>query len=150
MSHQIPVPSELIDRLEAEFAPPDHPVFQLTPPLFHERAYDFYCSIGSPVITFQTFWDTYRRLLHCFQELETHDVEMASLISSQRAQTKEVEQDLIPLIEGMKELRQGDRVIGPQPGLSIDDGGSDYASFTDESNDESDGFDSDITSTGNY
>jgi hypothetical protein len=102
------------------------------------------------VITFQTFWDAYRRLLHCFhQVLETDDEEMASLISSQRAQ-KEVEQDLIPLIEGMKELRQGDQVIGPQagPSVQVDDGdGSDYALFTDDSIDESS--DSDFTSTSN-
>ena len=60
---------------------------------------------------------------------------MASLVSSQHAQTRDIEQDLIPLIEGMKELRQGDRVIGPS---TTDDGdGSEYASFTDDSNDES-------------
>lgn len=99
------------------------------------------------MITFRTFWDTYRQLLHCFlQDLDTHDEEMVSLISSQRAQTEEVEQDLIPLIEGMKELRQGDRVIGAQAGPSIDDGdGSDYASFTDDSDDNSD-----ITCTNNF
>jgi hypothetical protein len=92
------------------------------------------------VITFRTFWDTYRQLLHCFlQDLETHDDEaMASLNFSQHAQTQleEVEHDLIPLIEGMKELRQGDQVIGPS--IQVDDGdGSDYASFTDDSDDES-------------
>lgn len=129
---------ELIDRLEAEFSPPDHPVFQLTPPLFHERASTFYSSIGSPVITFRTFWDTYRQLLYCFrQHLETdHDEAMASLISSQRARTQEVEQDLIPLIEGLKELRQGDQVVGPS---NYGGDGSDYASFTDDSVEEFEG-----------
>ena len=129
---------ELIDRLEAEFSPPDHPVFQLTPPLFHERASTFYSSIGSPVITFRTFWDTYRQLLYCFcQHLETdHDEAMASLISSQRARTQEVEQDLIPLIEGLKELRQGDQVVGPS---NHGGDGSDYASFTDDSVEEFEG-----------
>lgn len=65
---------------------------------------------------------------------------MVCLITSQRAQTEEIEQDLIPLIEGMKELRQGDQVIGPS-GQAGDGDGSDYASFTensDDSNDESD------------
>ena len=85
------------------------------------------------MITFRTFWDTYRQLLHCFlQELENHDENMASLISSQRTQREDVEQDLIPLIDGLKELRQGGQVIGSGP--SIDDG-SDYASFSDDSND---------------
>lgn len=89
------------------------------------------------MITFRSFWDTYRQLLHCFlQDLETHDdEEMASLILSQHAQTQETENDLIPLIEGMKELRQGDQVIGPSTNPSGD--GSDYASFTDDSDDES-------------
>lgn len=132
---------ELVDRLEAEFAPPDHPVFQLTPPLFHERAAAFYASIGSPVVTYQTFWNTYRQLLNCFlQGSESHghgeDSEMDLLISSQRAQMEEVEQELIPLIEGMKELRQGDQVVGP--GLSTDDGdGSYYGSFSEDSSDGS-------------
>jgi hypothetical protein len=136
LDFKIPVPTDLVDRLEAEFAPPDHPVFQLTPPLFHARAGALYASIGSPAITFQTFWDTYRRLLQCFQDWETQDEEMASLISSQRAQKEEVEQDLIPLIEGMNELRQGGQVIGPSQAMDYGDG-SDYASFTDDSDDES-------------
>ena len=132
-SKQIPVPAELVDRLEAEFAPCNHPVFQLTPPLFHECAVVFYARIGSPVITFKTFWDTYHQLLQCFlQDSEIHDEAMSSLISSQHVQAQEVERDLIPLIEGMRELQQGDQVIGCP---NEDDGdGSDYGWFTDESN----------------
>jgi hypothetical protein len=68
---------------------------------------------------------------------------MVSLISSQRTQTEEIEQDLIPLMEGMKELRQGDQVIGP----STDGDGSDYASFTDDSNEEESTNESDSNST---
>lgn len=116
---------ELVDRLEAEFAPPNHPVFQLTPPLFHERAVAFYARIGSPVITHQTFWNTYRQLLNCFlqdSESHGHGEEMVLLISSQCDQTEEVEQELIPLIEGMKELRQGDQVIGAGPSTGDGDG----------------------------
>ncbi|EDR02202.1 uncharacterized protein LACBIDRAFT_332541 [Laccaria bicolor S238N-H82] len=136
LNFKIPVPTELIDRLEAEFAPPDHPVFQLTPPLFNQRASPFYSSIGSPMITFRTFWDMYRQLLHCFrQDLETdHDEAMASLISSQRAHTQEVEEDSIPLMEGLRELRQGDQVVGA---YNHDGDGSDYASFTNDSDEES-------------
>ncbi|EDR02915.1 uncharacterized protein LACBIDRAFT_331908 [Laccaria bicolor S238N-H82] len=95
-------------------------------------------NIGSPVITFCTFWDMYRQLSYCFhQDLETdHDEAMASLISSQHTQTQEVEQDLIPLIEGLKELWQGDQVVGPS---NHDGDGSDYASFTDDSDEESKG-----------
>ena len=63
--------------------------------------------------------------------MENHNNdEMATLISSQRAQTQEVDEDLIPLIEGMKELWEGDQVIGPSTDEAV---GSDYASFTDES-----------------
>jgi hypothetical protein len=94
-------------------------------------------TIGSPVVTYETFWSKYCQLLQCFlQDLETHDEDIKYLISSQHTQAQEIEQDSIPLIESMKELRQGDQVIGPSS--SMDDGdGSDYASFTDISNDKS-------------
>lgn len=95
------------------------------------------------MITFQTFWDIYRQLLQCFlQDLETHDEEMTSLISSQHAEVQEVEQEIIPLIEGLKELRQGDQVVGSS--TTEDGDGSDYGSFTDDSNDESNESDLDM------
>lgn len=61
---------------------------------------------------------------------------MAFLISLQRTWTQEAEQDSIPLMEGLKELQQGDQVVGHS---NHDGDGSDYASFTNDSDEESEG-----------
>ncbi|KAF8218486.1 hypothetical protein L208DRAFT_1350965, partial [Tricholoma matsutake] len=63
MDFKIPVPSELLDEVEALYAPQDHPVFELVPHTFHERADNLYAAIGQPAITVETFWDIYLDLL---------------------------------------------------------------------------------------
>ena len=52
---QLLVPMELLDHLEDQYIPCNHPVFELTPPIFHEHASTFYNVMGSPVITIDTF-----------------------------------------------------------------------------------------------
>ncbi|KAF8510665.1 hypothetical protein BU17DRAFT_77646 [Hysterangium stoloniferum] len=42
--------------MEARYAPPDHPVFELVPQVFHEHFSDLYSAI-------KTFWDFFRNLL---------------------------------------------------------------------------------------
>lgn len=65
---QIPVPAHLIDAAEAEFAPPDDPVFQLVPPLFDTLAHSLYAAIGSPAVSSLSLWDVYRALLLKFRQ----------------------------------------------------------------------------------
>jgi hypothetical protein len=67
---QIPVPSELVDEAEQLFAPPDHPVFQLVPPLFGKRIAHLYNTIGRPTVTSDSFWAIYRALLTSFGEVD--------------------------------------------------------------------------------
>jgi hypothetical protein len=54
--------------MEQLYAPPDHVVFTLVPPTFHERATELYLSIGEPAVTVGTFWDIYRNLLGKLRE----------------------------------------------------------------------------------
>ena len=55
--------------MEQLYAPPDHMVFTLVPPTFHERAMELYLSIGELEVTVGTFWDIYRDLLGRLREL---------------------------------------------------------------------------------
>ena len=50
---------ELLDKIEAEYAPKDHPVFELVPQAFHERAENLYVAMGQPVVMTETFWAIY-------------------------------------------------------------------------------------------
>ena len=54
--------------MEQQYALPDHPVFTLVPPTFHERVMALYLSIGQPEVTVGTFWDIYRDLLERLRE----------------------------------------------------------------------------------
>lgn len=128
ISLQIPVPLELIDRFEAEFAPPDHEVFQLTPPEFHLHASSFYDTLGQPPITCDTFWAVYRQVLDCFKMA---DDALLPVVEGLFETVRRVEEDRVELLQGQKELRMGDKVVG-------DDGNSDiyFADITDSSDDE--------------
>ena len=55
--------------MEAQYSPPDHPVFQLVPPLFLMRAEAFYEDAGQPIISSDTFWDVYRDILTRFRQI---------------------------------------------------------------------------------
>jgi hypothetical protein len=61
--HQIPVAPELLNKVEALYAPQDHPVFELVPCAFHECATELFVAIGGPKITIHNFWDVYLDLL---------------------------------------------------------------------------------------
>ena len=54
--------------MEQRYASPDHPVFTLVPPTFHERAMELYQSIGEPEVTVGSFWDIYRKMLGKLRE----------------------------------------------------------------------------------
>lgn len=132
-----------MDSLEQEYAPPDHPVFQLTPPLFHTRASAIYAQIGSPTVTRETFWDIYLKVLACFKDALTEQTESSSgldnIVATHLGDIENIEDELpIPLLEGMKELRHGAPVPTDQEN---EDNEEMYASFTET---ESEGDSSDL------
>ena len=65
---QIPIPPALLNEMEQLYAPPDHPVFTLVLPTFHECTMELYLSIGEPEVYVSTFWDIYHDLLGRLQE----------------------------------------------------------------------------------
>ena len=47
---------------EAEWAPPDDPVFRLVPPDFESYVAQCFKDLGEPEVNFDTFWDVYHGL----------------------------------------------------------------------------------------
>jgi hypothetical protein len=108
MSLQVLVSHELFDEMEQKWAPPDDPVFELVPPLFNTQANAIYVLIGKPPVTSKSFWDVYSKLLQAFRTLPP-DSAVTEFLSGHviRDDCEEV-----PLLPGLKELRNGDRVVG--------------------------------------
>ncbi|KAG1856421.1 hypothetical protein F4604DRAFT_1685451 [Suillus subluteus] len=66
----VPIPGDLIDEVEGIYAPPDHPVFELVPPIFGRHAQDLYASLGKPRVSSKSFWDVYQLMRQQFEALE--------------------------------------------------------------------------------
>ena len=97
------------------YAPPDHPVFVLVPPLFHDRATTLYASMGEPVLSSDTFWNVYRQLLHAFDERRESD-ELMSILSIHANEMAQFdhEADKMELIPDLKPFRNGRKILGSQ------------------------------------
>lgn len=123
------VPSELFDEMEALYAPPDHPVFKLVPPAFHDDVSEAYSAIGQPFVNIKTFWEVYLRLR---QELrEPRHQSLIEDINSYYNQDDSVD---IPLLPNMGQFRpdQPQSYIGALPD-DIRDPDAEYAvDFTDD------------------
>jgi hypothetical protein len=102
----------LLDEIEDLYAPRDHPVFQLVPPAFEQRAQDLYTIIGRPAVSSDTFWTVYLQLLGRFRALQ-NDPELTHVLECHREMTQRVEDEEIGLLPGLRELRNGDNVVGP-------------------------------------
>ncbi|KAG1834010.1 hypothetical protein DFJ58DRAFT_719387 [Suillus subalutaceus] len=73
LDFKVPVPSALFDEVEAIYAPPDHPVSDLMPPSFEQRAQYLYTSLGKPQVSSDSFWNVYQMLLAQFLAIEGED-----------------------------------------------------------------------------
>ena len=140
---QIVTPLPLLDEAESIYAPSSHPVFQLVPPLFETRAQALYLQMGQPPVSSNTFWAVYLRLLQAFRDVVS-GIELAEMIAEYQEATQLTERDEISVLPGLRELRNGDRVIGQnvhdsQPAVV------EYADFTDDEDEEDDSSDEDGT-----
>jgi hypothetical protein len=113
----------LIDEVEQLFAPPDHPVFQLVPPIFEQRIVHLYREIGSPVVTSDSFWVIYRHLLARFQAMN-EDAELAAFLTTHEANTRTIEEGGIPLLPNQQELRPGANLVSSDGESYRYDGGA--------------------------
>ncbi|KAF8215519.1 hypothetical protein K438DRAFT_2104665 [Mycena galopus ATCC 62051] len=99
--YKVLVPPELFDEMEQAWAPPDDPVFELTPPIFTRRIEDIYESLGRPEVNSRSFWDVYCALLDCIVQVDDED------LTTGHDTEFEAPMELIP----GQELRQGDNVV---------------------------------------
>jgi hypothetical protein len=116
MHNQIVVPSELFDEVEAKYAPPDHPVFELVPPPFHDRAVGLYAKMGQPSVSSDTFWDIYCELLQRFREVESNAA-LSLIIETHRNAMDQIELEntkKMELLPNMKAFRNGSNLVGPK------------------------------------
>ena len=143
--------------MEQLYAPPDHMVFTLVPPTFHEHAMELYLSIGEPEVTVGTFWDVYRDLLGRLQE--PIDDQLTEELNTFQANLDNDTKDMAllpnmepfclgqPLNLGGKSTYMG-RLEESSDALPLDFNrpGAEFALFTD-SNDSGNESDSDVLSS---
>ncbi|KAF8522943.1 hypothetical protein BU17DRAFT_86522 [Hysterangium stoloniferum] len=144
---KIPVPPELFDEMEARYAPPDHPVFELVPQIFHEHLSNLSSAIGQPEVSIETFWNIFRTLL---ERLHEGPKEQLTDIITHHNMTYGQEPDNMPLLPNMEAFRLGQPLdlgmnasyIGGSNGSALINStgpSPEYADFTDdESEDEVD------------
>ncbi|KAG6808192.1 hypothetical protein H0H92_005087, partial [Tricholoma furcatifolium] len=103
------VTPDLFDELEAQYAPPDDPVFLLAPQAFQEQAFALYNAMGSPGVSSVTFWDIYTQLLTAFRSADDTQALREALLTLNEGEEYET-----PLIAGLHDLRHGMNIAGPQ------------------------------------
>ncbi|KAJ3764551.1 hypothetical protein FB446DRAFT_57405, partial [Lentinula raphanica] len=152
---KIGVDEDLLQKMEAKYAPPDHPVFQLTPPEFNQRAlYFLEHELHSPDITIHTFWDVYTSLLQLFQSETQNNMTLSHEVQEFLANEELINSEMVNLMEGQAELRYNGKVIGEEgltdqeianPFFRQDSENYFEVDFTDEEEEEKemDGVDSD-------
>jgi hypothetical protein len=96
----------MLDQMEAQFAPPDHEVFQLTPPEFDHWANIYYERMGKPVITRDSFWNVHCDLLNHFRQGPDVEADLHIPLSSYMETTHRIEEEEIPLLADQQPLRR--------------------------------------------
>lgn len=96
-----------MDEFEAQWAPPNDPVFLLTPTPFDDQAQILYANLGSPPVSSNTFWEVYTNVLGAFR-LVNSNVELDNVLS----QPIDLAIDDVPLLEGLQDLPNGQDDVG--------------------------------------
>ncbi|KAF8164944.1 hypothetical protein B0H34DRAFT_793384 [Crassisporium funariophilum] len=129
----------------SQYAPPDHKVFQLTPPAFATRAAKrYYEAMGRPAIGSTNFWVVYQELLHCFKTTasEQDDENLLPILEQLEHDTARIAKEEIPMLPGLKPLRLGAKVVGDGNDNSDSDGSIYVDMMTDEEEEEESSFNS--------
>jgi len=121
---QIGVPDSLFDEMEEKYAPPDHEVFQLTPPPFDSRANKYYEEMGQPPVSSNSFWNVYQELLAHFQGAEPSD-DLTEVLSDLEKRTEQIAKEKVDVLPGLKPLRAGVNVTVVGDGVVNDGHGND-------------------------
>ncbi|KAJ4475485.1 hypothetical protein J3R30DRAFT_3671283 [Lentinula aciculospora] len=112
---RIGVSEDLMCNMEAKYSPPDHPVFQMTPPEFNHRAIGFLeHELGSPKVTMDSFWKIYSDLLDLFQSATINNVLLSTEVAQNGQIEGSIEKEEVELMPGQQELRYNGKVIGEE------------------------------------
>ncbi|KAI9070331.1 hypothetical protein FKP32DRAFT_1663038 [Trametes sanguinea] len=102
LDFKVGVPEDLFNRMTERWAPPDHAVFQLVPPVFNQLISETYARIGSPVVTSDTVWQVYQQLLASIRNMPQVPDMHEELATRSAAEAEEV-----ALLAGLRDLRHG-------------------------------------------
>ncbi|KAJ7847149.1 hypothetical protein B0H14DRAFT_3867559 [Mycena olivaceomarginata] len=89
---QVHVDNNLLDEMEALWAPPDNPVFELTSSSFHARVQQLYTDIGCPTIEYTLIWNVFEELKDQL-ERELQDGDREAVATELRTLEQNFEQD---------------------------------------------------------
>ncbi|KAG2366681.1 hypothetical protein BDR07DRAFT_1479907 [Suillus spraguei] len=109
LDFKVPIPGDLIDEVEGIYAPPDHPVFELIPPIFGRHAQDLYASLGKPHVSSESFWNVYQLMRQQFEALEG-DCDLTVELSQSVVHLKDGQVSLIP---DLQDLPHNAGLLGP-------------------------------------
>ncbi|KAJ7773757.1 hypothetical protein B0H14DRAFT_3894610 [Mycena olivaceomarginata] len=91
-SFAVHVDNNLLDEMEALWAPPDNPVFELTSRSFHARVQQLYTDIGCPTIEYASIWNVFEELKDRL-ERELQDGDREAVATEFRTLEQNFEQD---------------------------------------------------------
>ncbi|KAG1893171.1 uncharacterized protein F5891DRAFT_1195670 [Suillus fuscotomentosus] len=104
---QVPIPGDLLDEVEGIYAPPNHPVFELVPPMFKRQAQNFYAALGKPPVSSELFWDVYQLMQQQFEALESdHN------LTVELSQPFHLEDGQVSLITDLQDLPHNAGLLG--------------------------------------
>lgn len=89
--------------MEAKYAPPDHPVFELVPQAFGDHAQQFYEELGNPEVNFSNFWTIYQAILLKFEALSTSDIDLTTILESRSNIEDSVSSEVMDVLPGLRE-----------------------------------------------
>lgn len=89
--------------MEAQYAPPEHAVFELVPKAFDDWAGLYYTKLGQPAVSFATFWDIYKDILAEFESQDETKVEFSSMLHTQGSIERTVSTEVLDVLPGMRQ-----------------------------------------------
>ncbi|KAJ7086781.1 hypothetical protein B0H15DRAFT_781757 [Mycena belliarum] len=108
--YKVLVTPDLFDEMETTWAPPDDPVFKLTPDTFDEQATFLYAAIGSPDVNHDSLWIVFSQLLNAF--LDVPAIADATFEEAVANADDHFEVPDMELLANQRELRHGDAIVG--------------------------------------
>ena len=93
------MPDDVITAAEQQWAPPDHPVFELVPPVFDTFITWVNVQCGSPQVDFDHFWDIYKHLLKAAELFAPHTPGLLAVLAAHGNVQEGGEEQDMPLMD---------------------------------------------------